>query len=67
MTNKQYKPEKAFAPITEREKIRRHFVKRAGEAPIPNPFSAESMEAWWDYVDDMREIEQQLKDAGERL
>jgi len=25
------------------------------------------MEAWWDYVDEMREIEQQLKDAGERL
>jgi len=25
------------------------------------------MEAWWDYVDEMREIEQQMKDAGEHL
>jgi len=25
------------------------------------------MEAWWDYVDEMRDIEQQLREAGEHL
>ncbi len=35
--NKESKPLKPFAR-SEREKLREHFVKRAGEAPIPNPF-----------------------------
>ncbi len=52
---------------TEREKIREHFIKRAREAPLVSPLDPSSMEAWWDYVDEMREIEQQLKDAGEHL
>lgn len=56
-----------FAPITEREKIREHFIKRAREAPLVSPLDPSSMEAWWDYVDEMREIEQQLKDSGEHL
>ena len=60
---KQLKP---FAR-SEREKIREHFVKRASEAPVVSPLDPSSMEAWWDYVDEMREIEQQLKDAGEPL
>jgi len=52
---------------TEREKIREHFVKRASEAPIVSPLDPSSMEAWWDYVDEMREIERQLQEAGESL
>ena len=60
------KPKITFAQ-TEREKIREHFIKRAREAPIVSPLDPSSMEAWWDYVDEMREIEQQLKDAGEHL
>jgi len=52
---------------TEREKIREHFVKRASEAPIVSPLDPLSMEAWWDYVDEMREIERQLQEAGESL
>lgn len=56
---------KTFAPISEREKTRQHFVKRAAEAPIPDPFSAESMETWWDYVEEMREIEMQLQKEGD--
>ncbi len=52
---------------TEREKIREHFARRAGEAPIPNPFDAESMRKWEDYVDEMRELELQLREAGETL
>jgi len=60
------KPKITFAQ-TEREKIREHFIKRAREAPLVSPLDPSSMEAWWDYVDEMREIEQQLKDAGEPL
>jgi hypothetical protein len=52
---------------TEREKIWEHFIKRAREAPLVSPLDPLSMEAWWDYVDEMRDIEQQLKDAGETL
>jgi hypothetical protein len=52
---------------TEREKIREHFARRAREAPIVSPLDPSSMEAWWDYVDEMREIEQQLREAGEQL
>ncbi len=64
--NKESKPLKPFAQ-TEREKIREQFVRRAGEAPIPNPFDAESMRKWEDYVDEMRELELQLREAGEQL
>jgi len=60
------KPKKSFAQ-SEREKIREHFIKRAREAPLVSPLDPLSMEAWWDYVDEMREIEQQLKDIGEHL
>ncbi len=64
--NKESKPLKPFAQ-TEREKIREQFVRCAGEAPIPNPFDAESMRKWEDYVDEMRELELQLREAGEQL
>lgn len=64
--NTQLKPLKPFAR-SEQEKIREHFIKRASEAPVVSPLDPSSMEAWWDYVDEMREIEQKLKDAGEPL
>ncbi|MCE8425830.1 MAG: hypothetical protein J5U17_08650 [Candidatus Methanoperedens sp.] len=64
--NTESKPLKTFA-LSEREKIREHFTKRAREAPIVSPLDPSSMEAWWDYVDEMREIEQQLREAGEQL
>lgn len=57
---------KAFAQ-TEREKIRELFVKRAGEAPVPNPFDPESMKKWDEYVQEMHELEAQLREAGEQL
>lgn len=65
--NTEPKPLKTFAPITEREQIREHFARRAAGAPIPNPFDAESMRKWDEYVLEMHELEQQLKDAGDRL
>ena len=52
---------------TEREKIREHFVKRAGEAPVPDPFDPESMRKWDEYVREMHELERQLQEAGESL
>jgi hypothetical protein len=64
--NKESKPLKPFAR-TEREELREHFAKRASEAPIPNSSDPESMRQWFDYVDEMREIENQLKEAGDSL
>lgn len=64
--NRESKTLKPFAR-SEREKIRDHFAKRAGEAPVPNPLDPESMRQWLDYVDEMREIENQLKEAGDSL
>ncbi|WAM22375.1 MAG: hypothetical protein OI717_00170 (plasmid) [Candidatus Methanoperedens sp.] len=52
---------------TEREKIREHFTRRASEAPIPNPFDAASLKVWDEYVQEMHELEQQLREAGEPL
>jgi hypothetical protein len=52
---------------TEREKIREHFIKRAREVPLVSPLDPSSMEAWWDYIDEMKEIEQQLREAGDQL
>ncbi len=52
---------------TEREKIREHFVKRASEAPVPDPFDPESMRKWDEYVAEMHELERQLQEAGEQL
>ena len=52
---------------TEREKIREHFARRAGEAPIPDPFDAESMRKWDEYVAEMHELERQLTEAGDQL
>ena len=60
------KPKITFAQ-TEREKIREHFTRRASEAPIPNPFDAESMRKWDEYVAEMHELERQLREAGEHL
>lgn len=57
---------KSFAQ-TEREKIRELFVKRAGEAPIPNPSDPESMRKWDEYVQEMHELEAHLREAGEQL
>ncbi len=52
---------------TEREQIRELFQKRASEAPIPSPFDAASLKEWDEYVQEMRELEQRLRDAGEEL
>ncbi len=52
---------------TEREKIREHFARRAGEAPVPDPFDPESMRKWDEYVAEMHELERKLTDAGEQL
>ena len=50
---KESKPLKTFAR-SDQGKIREHFIKRAREAPLVNPLDPSSMEAWWDYVDEMR-------------
>ena len=52
---------------TEREKIREHFTRRAGEVPIPAPFDPESLRVWDEYVAEMHELERQLQEAGEQL
>jgi len=52
---------------TEREKIREHFTRRAGEAPIPDPFDPESLRVWDEYVAEMHELERQLTEAGDQL
>ena len=52
---------------TEREKIREHFARRASEAPIPDPFDAASLKVWDEYVQEMHELEQQLREAGDQL
>ena len=52
---------------TKREKIREHFTRRASEAPIPDPFDAESMRKWDEYVTEMHELERQLTEAGDQL
>ncbi len=64
--SKESKPLKTFAQ-TEREKIREQFARRAGEAPIPDPFNPESMRSWDEYVQEMHELERQLQEAGETL
>ena len=64
--NKESKPLKPFAQ-TEREKIREQFIRRAGKAPIPNPFDPESVRKWDEYVQEMHELETQLREAGEQL
>jgi hypothetical protein len=46
------------------EKLRKHFKKRATNPPYDSlPWSS----AWIEYVEEMRELEQQLMEAGERL
>ncbi len=48
----------------EREKLMEHFKLRASNPPYDAlPWS----DAWVEYVEEMREIEQQLTEAGERL
>lgn len=64
--NRESKPLKPFAR-SEREKIREHFTRRASEAPIPNPFDAASLKIWDEYVQEMHELEQQLREAGDQL
>jgi hypothetical protein len=60
------KPKITFAQ-TERERIREHFARRAGEAPLFNPFDPESIRKWDEYVAEMHELERQLMEAGEQL
>jgi hypothetical protein len=60
------KPKITFAQ-TEREKIREHFARRASEAPMPDPFDAASLKVWDEYVQEMHELEQQLREAGDQL
>ncbi len=57
---------KTFAK-SEREKIRELFSKRAGEAPVPSPFDAESLREWDQYCEEMRDLEAQLRAAGVSL
>ncbi len=57
---------KTFAH-SEREQIRDFFKERASHPPIPNPFDAVSMRRWEEYCAEMRELEAQLKAAGEML
>ncbi len=60
------KPLKPFAR-SEREKLREHFVKRAGEAPVHDPLDPASMQLWDEYVQEMHELERELREAGEML
>jgi hypothetical protein len=62
--NRESKPHKPFAQI-EQETIRGPFVKGATEAPIPNHFDPESTRKGENYVDEMRDLEQQHREAGE--
>lgn len=64
--SKNLKQEITFAQ-TEREQIRELFVKRAQQAPIPNPFDPASMARWLAYVEEMRELERLLREAGDQL
>jgi hypothetical protein len=64
--NSESKPLKPFAR-SEREELREHFARRASEAPVPDPFDPESMRSWEEYVDEMHELERQLREAGETL
>jgi hypothetical protein len=64
--DKDSSPNKPFVR-SEHEQLREHFIKRAGEAPIPNPSDPVSMTVWEDYVDEMRELERQLREAGDYL
>jgi hypothetical protein len=57
---------KTFAQ-SEREKLREHFTRRASEPPIVNPFDPESMRTWDQYVMEMRDLENQLREAGDQL
>ncbi|MBU4373916.1 MAG: hypothetical protein KJ714_05640 [Euryarchaeota archaeon] len=63
MAENNNKANKAFAQ-TEREQIRELFKARANSPPIPDPFNAQSMQKWEEYVIEMRELEAQLKAAG---
>ncbi len=48
----------------DREKLKCHFKQRASNSPYDAlPWSS----AWIEYVDEMRELERQLAEAGERL
>ncbi len=54
---------KTFAQ-TDREKLRAHFRQRASNPPYDAlPWSS----AWIEYMEEMRELERQLVEAGERL
>ncbi len=54
---------KIFAQ-TDIEMLREHFMRRAGNPPYDAlPWSG----AWTEYVEEMRELERQLTEAGERL
>lgn len=57
---------KIFAQ-SEREKLREHFTRRASQAPIVNVFDAASIRVWDEYVAEMHELEQQLRDTGDQL
>lgn len=56
---------KPFA--SEREQLRELYTLRASQAPIPNPFDPMSLRIWSEYVDEMRELELQLREAGDHL
>ncbi len=52
---------------SERERLREHFAKRATEVPLVSPFNAASLRIWDEYVDEMRELELQMREAGDHL
>lgn len=63
--NKVVKQDK-FTVRDEREQLREIFIKRAGEPPIPdNLFGPDPV--WDAYVQEMRDLERQLREAGEQL
>lgn len=64
--SKDLKQHKPFAQ-SEREQLRELFIRRACEAPVPDPFSPSSMTRWYEYVEEMRELECMLRAAGEQL
>lgn len=66
MAENNSKANKAFAQ-TEREQIRELFKARANSPPIPDPFNAQSMQEWEEYVIEMRELEAHLIAAGGSL
>ncbi len=54
---------KTFAQM-DREKLRAHFKQRASNPPYD---ALQWSGAWVEYVEEMRELERQLVEAGERL